>query len=166
MTETLDEKIKEGKYITFMLNKEEYGIRITSIHQIIGMTQITPVPHTPDFIKGVFNLRGKIIPMIDLRLKFGLEFREYDERTCIIVVEISGNGKSYPIGVAVDAVSEVLNITSGNYEETPSFGVSIETDFILGMAKVKEKIKIILDINKVLTQSDIKTLKEMDISSN
>ena len=143
------------KYLTFSLGSEEYGVEILKVREIIGLLDITPVPHTPEFIKGVINLRGKVIPVIDLRLKFGLKPKEYDERTCIIVVEVSNEAGSVMMGIVVDSVSEVLNISSTDIEPAPKFGTNIDTKFILGMAKTKDRVKILLDINKVLTQEEI-----------
>ena len=114
------------------------------------MMPVTPVPRTPDFVKGVINLRGKVIPVIDLRLRFGLDAAAYTERTCIIVVEIQGDSGSVPMGIVVDAVSEVLSIRGADIENTPTFGVKLNTDFILGMAKTDGGVKILLDIDKVL----------------
>jgi len=142
--------VAEGKYLTFSLACEEYGIGILKVREIIGMMSITPVPQTPEFVKGVINLRGKVIPVIDLRLRFGLEATAYTERTCIIVVEIVGNTGAVPMGIVVDAVSEVLNIREADIENTPTFGVKLNTDFILGMAKTDGGVKILLDIDKVL----------------
>ena len=141
---------REGKYLTFSLAGEEYGIGILKVREIIGMMPVTPVPQTPDFVKGVINLRGKVIPVIDLRLRFGLDATAYTERTCIIVVEIHGETGSLPMGIVVDAVSEVLNIRAADIENTPSFGVKLNTDFILGMAKTDGGVKILLDIDRVL----------------
>ncbi|HSO20488.1 MAG TPA: chemotaxis protein CheW, partial [Desulfosarcina sp.] len=127
---------KEGKYLTFSLAGEEYGIGILKIREIIGMMPITSVPQTPGFIKGVINLRGKVIPVMDLRVRFGMPATDYTERTCIIVVEISGPAGTIQIGIVVDAVSEVLNIKSEDMEPTPSFGTKLNTEYILGMAKM------------------------------
>jgi len=143
---------REGKYLTFGLGGEEYGLEILKVKEIIGIMNITAVPQTPKYVKGVINLRGKVIPVIDLRLKFGMENLEYNERTCIIVVDIESRGLSKVImGIVVDSVSEVLNIKGEEIEATPTFGVSLNTDYILGMAKVKGTVKILLDIDKVLT---------------
>jgi purine-binding chemotaxis protein CheW len=141
---------REGKYLTFSLGGEEYGIGILKVREIIGMMTVTPVPQTPSFVKGVINLRGKVIPVIDLRLRFSMETTAYTERTCIIVVEIHGETGSVPMGIVVDAVSEVLNIRGADVENTPTFGVKLNTDFILGMAKTDGGVKILLDIDKVL----------------
>ena len=120
--------------------------------EIIGIMNITSVPQTPVYVKGVINLRGKVIPVIDLRLKFGMDSLDYNERTCIIVVDIATkSGSKVIMGIVVDSVSEVLNIRGEEIEETPTFGVKLNTDYILGMAKVKGTVKILLDIDKVLT---------------
>lgn len=145
---------KEGKYLTFTLAGEEYGIGILMIKEIIGMMPITSVPQTPAYIKGVVNLRGKVIPIMDLRLRFGMPEIAYNERTCIIVVEIPGQSGTIRIGVVVDAVSEVLNIKGEDIEGPPSFGARLNTDTVLGMAKTGGGIKILLDIHRVLNSEE------------
>ena len=150
--------IKTGKYLTFTLADEEYGIGILKVKEIIGMMAITSVPRTPDFVKGVINLRGKVIPVIDLRLKFGMPAIDYTDRTCIIVVEIDADDMTIQIGIVVDAVSEVLNIKEEEIENAPSFGTSINMDYILGMAKIDSGVKILLDIDKVLSAKEIQVL--------
>ncbi len=144
---------KEGKYLTFALSDEEYGIEILKIREIIGMMDVTTVPQMPAFVKGVINLRGKVIPVIDLRLRFGLQPKPYDERTCIIVTEVRGHDGSVQMGLVVDTVSEVVNIGLEELENTPVFGVDVDTHYILGMAKLKGRVKILLDIDKVLTET-------------
>jgi purine-binding chemotaxis protein CheW len=151
---------REGKYLTFSLAGEEYGIGILKIREIIGMMAITSVPETPHFVKGVINLRGKVIPVVDLRLRFGMPEIDYTERTCIIVVEMKGPAGVVPIGAVVDAVSEVLNIKGGDIADTPSFGAKFNTDYILGMAKMGKGVKLLLDIDRVLSSEDIVLLKE------
>jgi purine-binding chemotaxis protein CheW len=153
--ETLE---REGKYLTFNLANEEYGIGILKVKEIIGMMTITPVPQTPSFVKGVINLRGKVIPVIDLRLKFGMEEIDYNERTSIIVVEVRGGTGTVQIGIVVDSVSEVVNIKSEDIENTPTFGTRLDTDYILGMAKLGGGVKILLDIDQVLTDEEISGL--------
>ena len=143
-----------GKYLTFSLAGEEYGIGILKVKEIIGMMAVTAIPQTPLFIKGVVNLRGKVIPVIDLRLKFGMESIEYTDRTCIIVVEIRGKERKIQMGIVVDSVSEVLNIKPGEIEDTPVFGTEVDTDYILGMAKAGGGVKILLDIDRVLSDRD------------
>jgi purine-binding chemotaxis protein CheW len=149
---------REGKYLTFSLSKEEYGIGILKIKEIIGMMPITSVPQTPGFVKGVINLRGKVIPVVDLRLRFGMPSIDYDDRTCIIVVEIEAHGIDVVIGIVVDSVSEVLNIKGEDIEDTPTFGTRLNTDYILGMAKMDGKVKILLDIDEVLGAEDLAML--------
>ncbi len=141
---------REGKYLTFSLAGEEYGIGILKVKEIIGMMAITMVPQTPTYVKGVINLRGKVIPVVDLRLKFGMDAMDYVERTCIIVVEIGRENGNVLIGIVVDSVSEVLNIKGGDIEETPNFGSKLNTDYIWGLAKAGGSIKILLDIDRVL----------------
>jgi len=163
---TLDQAVKAmtittGKYLTFTLDEEEYGIGILKVKEIIGMMEITSVPRTPQFIKGVINLRGKVIPIIDLRLKFGMGEIPYTDRTCIIVVEIDSEKGTILIGIVVDAVSEVLNIQEGEIEETPAFGTQLNTDYILGMAKTEGGVKILLNIDKVLSIEEIAGLDKV-----
>lgn len=155
-----EETDREGKYLTFSLDEEEYGIGILKIKEIIGMMPITSVPQTPDFVKGVVNLRGKVIPVVDLRLRFGMASIDYDERTCIIVVEIGAHGVDVVIGIVVDSVSEVLNIKGEDIEDTPTFGTTLNTDYILGMAKMDGKVKILLDIDEVLGADDLAMLAQ------
>jgi purine-binding chemotaxis protein CheW len=142
---------KAGKYLTFVLAEEEYGLEILKVREIIGMMDITAVPRTPNHVKGVINLRGKVIPVIDLRLKFGMPEIDRTEETCIIVAYV-GN---IEMGIVVDRVSEVLNIAEAEIEEPPSFGVSVDTDFILGMGKANGRVEILLDISKVLTGTEL-----------
>ncbi|MCX5855148.1 MAG: chemotaxis protein CheW [Deltaproteobacteria bacterium] len=159
IVKTMDQAVKsmanrEGKYLTFSLVGEEYGIGILKVREIIGMMIITSVPQTPGYVKGVINLRGKVIPVIDLRLKFGMESTAYTERTCIVVVEIKGGDSKIQMGIVVDSVSEVLNIKPGEIEDTPTFGARMDTDYILGMAKMAGGVKILLDIDRVLSDRD------------
>ncbi|RLB86908.1 MAG: chemotaxis protein CheW [Deltaproteobacteria bacterium] len=140
-----------GKYLTFTLAGEEYGIAILKVKEIIGLVPITPVPKAPSFIKGVINLRGRVIPIMDLRLRFGMEPLDYNDRTCIIVVEADIGESAGIMGLVVDSVSEVSNISAEEIQQTPTFGTQVDTDFILGMAKPEGKVKILLDIDKVLS---------------
>lgn len=151
---------KEGKYLTFTMAKEEYGIGILKIKEIIGMMPITTIPRTPEFVKGVINLRGKVIPVIDLRLKFSMEAMDYTDRTCIIVVEIGIESGMVMIGIVVDSVSEVLNVRNEDVAETPTFGTKLDTDYILGMAKIEGGVKILLDIDKVLSTEEIQAIEK------
>lgn len=139
-----------GKYLTFSLGNEDYGVGILSVREIIGVMEITAVPHTPAYIKGVINLRGKVIPVLDLRLKFGMQHKDYDERTCVIVVEVQGKTSPVQVGMVVDSVSEVLNISAGEIEPPPSLGSASVSENILGMAKIKGEVKILLDVDIVV----------------
>jgi purine-binding chemotaxis protein CheW len=150
----------QGKYLTFTLDDEEYGIGIIKIKEIIGMMPVTTVPQTPEFVKGVINLRGKVIPVVDLRLRFGMDSMDYTERTCIVVVELDGQSGTIMIGLVVDSVSEVLNIKGEEVENAPAFGTRLNTDYILGMAKIEGGVKILLDIDKVLNAEDIAVLEQ------
>jgi purine-binding chemotaxis protein CheW len=141
---------KQGKYLTFAIGDEEYGLEILKVREINGYMDITPVPQTPASVKGVINLRGQVIPVIDLRAKFGMESKEVTEQTCIIVVEVSRNGQRNDTGIVVDRVQEVLFIAGEQIQETPEFGAAVDTDFILGLGKVGKSVKILLDIDKVL----------------
>ena len=161
LAKTTDQTVKaiadrEGKYLTFSLVGEEYGIEIRKVREIIGMMAITMVPQTPQYFKGVINLRGKVIPVVDLRLKFGMEEMEYTDRTGIIVVELHTN---IMMGIVVDTVSEVLNVKAADIEETPSFGAAMNTNYILGMAKAENGIKILLDIDKVMSDQEMVILQ-------
>jgi purine-binding chemotaxis protein CheW len=138
-----------GKYLTFVLDKEEYGIEILKVREIIKVIDITPVPQVSHYIKGVINLRGKVIPVADLRLNFGMEEKPHDEETCIIVLDVAGK----LMGAVVDTVSEVLDIAGEQIEPAPDFGASLDTDYILGMGKIGDTVKILLDIDKVLSDT-------------
>lgn len=140
-----------GKYLTFKLGDESYGIAVLKIREIIRMTDITTVPQMPSYVKGVINLRGKIIPVADLRVRFGIGDAANTEHTCIVVVQITlPTGGKVQTGLVVDAVEEVINIGAGEIEDTPDFGASVDTRYILGMAKVKGAVKTLLDIDGVL----------------
>jgi purine-binding chemotaxis protein CheW len=140
-----------GKYLTFTLQHESYGIDVLQVREIIRLTNITAVPQMPDYIRGVINLRGKIIPVLDLRLRFGFPDAGHTDQTCIVVVQVKlADGKSTPMGLVVDGVEEVLNIADADIEETPDFGAQLDTDYILGMAKIKGAVKALLDIDQVV----------------
>ena len=160
-----------GKYLTFILAKEEYGIPILKVREIIKLLEITSIPKTPGYIKGVINLRGKIIPIMDLRLKFGLEEMEYNERTCIIVVEIAVNDACKLMGLIVDTVSEVVNLATDQIEPPPEYGYQNNQGYLIGVGKVKERVILLLDIEKILSREEsvllkeLKTDKEADVSN-
>ena len=154
-------EITGGKFLTFLLGSEEYGIPINKIKEIIGIMDITSVPRTPVFIKGVINLRGKIIPVMDLRLKFELGEKDYNQRTCIIVVEIDFSGSKRLMGIVVDTVSEVVNIQKNDIELPPQYGGRMDTAFLTGMGKVKGKVILLLDIEQVLNSDEKAQLSEI-----
>jgi purine-binding chemotaxis protein CheW len=156
--EVMDDR--EGKYLTFSLAAEEYGIGILKVKEIIGVMSITMVPQTPAYVKGVINLRGKVIPVVDLRRKFGMEEINYTDRTCIIVVEVKTDTGKVMTGIVVDSVSEVLNVKSADIEATPNFGATMKTDYILGMAKAGNGVKILLDIDKVISSQEMNLMYE------
>ena len=146
---------KAGKYLTFALGKEEYGLEILKVREIIGSMEVTAVPRTPSYVKGVINLRGQVIPVVDLRAKFGMGAAERTQENCIIVVEISSDGRKLFTGIVVDRVCEVLDIAGDKIQEPPSFGATVDTSFIMGMGKVGDAVKILVDIDKVLTTDDV-----------
>ncbi|MFO7932270.1 MAG: chemotaxis protein CheW [Thermodesulfobacteriota bacterium] len=147
-----------GKYLTFNLGNEGYGLEILKVQEIIGMQEITKIPRTPAYVKGVINLRGRVIPVIDLRLKFGMQEQELTRKTCIILVKVQKDDTSLVMGIIVDEVSEVLNISGDQIEAAPSLGSRVDTRFILGMAKTESAVKILLDIDKVLSEEEAKAL--------
>lgn len=153
---------KAGKYLTFTLDREIYGLEILKVQEIIQIQDITSVPNMPSFIRGVINLRGKVIPVVELRVKFALETTDDTETTCIIVVQVrSGNGE-LTMGIIVDEVSEVLDVGAESLQETPSFGGGVNTDFIRGMGKIDKKVVMLLDIDKVLTMSEVEMIAKQD----
>ena len=151
VAEKKDTSAMDGKFLTFILGKEVYGIEILKAREIIGLMDITTVPQTPEYMKGVINLRGKVIPVIDLRLKFGMPEEEHTQETCVIVVEVNNTS----LGIIVDSVSEVSDINGGEIEDAPSFGQGIDTSFIMALGKVKDKIIILLDIEAVLSSEEL-----------
>jgi len=152
-----EQSTRAGKYLTFALAEEEYGLEILKVREIISMSEITSLPKTPEFVKGVINLRGKVIPVIDLRLKFAMEEAPYTDETCIIVVDVDG----VEMGIIVDHVSEVLDIAAGDIEDAPEFGANVDIDFILGMGKAEGRVTILLDISRVIGSEDIASLKNV-----
>jgi purine-binding chemotaxis protein CheW len=152
--------IEGGKFLTFLLDQEIYGIPIKKAREIIGVMEITHIPKTKNYIKGVINLRGKIIPIIDLRLKFGMVEKPYTDRTCIVVIEIVTTGGNYLVGVAVDTVAEVVNIQKTEIDLPPEYDSQIENDFLAGIGKLKDRVVMVLDIEKILSSEDLTYLKQ------
>jgi purine-binding chemotaxis protein CheW len=143
-----------GKYLTFGLADEEYGLGILAVREIIGIQAITAVPKTPDHVKGVINLRGKVVPVIDLRLKFSMEEIAYTETTAIIITQLD----DAEVGIIVDHVSEVMDVSAGELEDLPSLGSSVDTSFLLGLAKTNNTVTILLNINKILGADDLQAV--------
>lgn len=150
-----------GKYLTFLLEQEVYGLEILKVQEIIGIMPVTAVPRTPEFVRGVINLRGKVIPVIDLRLKFMMPLRDNTERTCIVVLQVSNGGHSLTMGIVVDEVAEVLDVKHEQIEPPPAFGTGVDTDFILGLGKVNNKVIMLLDVNRVLLGDELSLLGSM-----
>lgn len=147
---------RAGKYLTFYLDHEEYGVEILKVQEIIGRMPITPVPLTSQYIRGVINLRGKIHPIMDLKVKFGMDQTQITDETCIIVIRTTG----IMMGVLVDRVSEVVSIDAGDIEETPSFGADVNTEYLLGIGKAGGRVRLLLDIEKIITTADVINLKK------
>lgn len=143
------------KYLTFVMAGEEYGIQVRRVREIVGMVPITRVPRTPKHVRGILNLRGKVVPVMDLRLKFDLPEAEYHERTCIIVVDAQGGAGTAMTGVVVDQVTEVVTIQADEIEPPPRTGTHTRSDYILGMAKLRSGLKILLDIERIVAADAI-----------
>ncbi len=159
---TANQLCRPGKYLTFQLDSEEYGFEILKVREIIGLMEITPVPGTPDYIRGVINLRGKVIPVINLRQKFGMEMTEDTKETCVVVLDVKAGNGSILTGVVVDAVSEVLDVKAEQIEETPSFGADVNLDFIMGIGKIKDEVKMLIDIDKIIDTVDLSAVSDID----
>lgn len=154
-----------GKYLTFAVSRERYGFGILKVQEIIKVPHITTVPKCPTHIRGVINLRGKIIPVIDLRLKFGIEPAPYDDKTCIIVITVARGDQTLLLGVVVDTVLEVINFSSAEISESPNYGLNLDSQFIVGMGTRDEMLNILIDIDKVLTHDDGVDIAELSGSS-
>jgi purine-binding chemotaxis protein CheW len=157
----LDINNRAGKYLIFSLGVEEFGTEVLKVREIMGLQDITAIPQVPTYVKGVINLRGKVIPVIDLRLKFGMEPQEYSARTCIVVMRTRQAEGDLMIGMIVDGVVEVLNLVASDIEDTPDFGPGVVTPYLTGMAKVKGKVKILLDIDEVLSTTELQGLSSL-----
>jgi purine-binding chemotaxis protein CheW len=146
---------RAGKYLVFHLGDEKFGIPVQKAREIMGVQSITHVPQTPPFVKGVINLRWQLIPVVDLRLKFAMPEKEYTQRTCIIVTQVTGNRGVVLMGIVVDGVAEVLQVAGADVEDPPNFGKEIEVPYVMGLAKLKGKVKILLDIDQVMTAREL-----------
>jgi len=160
-TDTKTHISRAGKYLTFKLGSEEYGIVIMKVKTIIGLMEITKVPRTPHFVRGVINLRGQIIPIVDMRKKFGMDDVDDTRETTIIVVEVSKADTIQEIGIVVDSVSEVMDIEDEHIDDTPEFGSGFDSDFIIGMAKAKGRVISLLSIEQILSSEDVLSLGKM-----
>lgn len=150
-----------GKYLTVVLDNEAYGIAVLKVREIIRLQKITPVPQMPEFVKGVINLRGRVVPVIDLRIKFGLK-AEIADRTCVVVVQITLDaGRNVQMGLVVDSVEEVVSLTGAEIEPTPEFGARIDTSYLLGLAKIKGVVKTLLDIERVVAPETVERLGQV-----
>lgn len=142
---------QSGKYLTFLLGDESYGLGIRHVTEIVGLQDITALPDVPSYIKGIINLRGKVIPIMDVRVRFGMDVRGYDARTCIIVIDVSGTA----VGLVVDTVSEVMDIDDDQIEPPPTVGSSATQGFMEGVGKLKQEVKLLLNANKLLCEDDL-----------
>ncbi len=154
----------KNKFISFFLDDEEYGVEIRKVKEIIKMMHITPVPNSPFYIKGILNLRGKVIPVFDLRLKFGLEFREYDSETNIIIMDIDTEESKILLGAVVDSVHDIIQFDDGEIETAPAFGVDVDTDSILGIGMFEGKAQILLNIDRILSSEEINMLDKLNMN--
>lgn len=149
-----------ARFLSFTVDGENYCMDILKVKELMGMTAITPLPRTPSFIRGVINLRGRIIPVIDLRLKFGLPYEEYTKRTCIIVVEVAYEGETVLMGLVVDAIQEVVSIPEEKLSKIPYINARIKSEYIRGIADTPEGMKIVLDVLKVLSEEELSEVKQ------
>ncbi len=156
-TQSVSTNKNSGKFLTVVIDNEAYGIAVLKVREIIRMQKITPIPQMPGFVKGVINLRGRVIPVVDLRVKFGLQ-DTFAERTCIVVVQVNLPASVVQMGLIVDSVEEVVNLTPAEIEPTPDFGTRIDTTYILGMAKIKGVVKTLLDIDRVVAPSTMESI--------
>ena len=159
--ETVSHASLAGKYLTFKLAAEEYGLEILKVQEIIKMMEITKVPRTPAFVRGVINLRGKVIPVVDLRMKFEMDHLDTTDKTCVIVVQVRKGDGVVTMGIIVDEVSEVLDVTGEQIEPAPSFGTAVDTSFILGMGKVGKRVLMLLDVDRVLSGGEMDSIGAM-----
>jgi purine-binding chemotaxis protein CheW len=148
------------QYVTFSLGKELFGVEVTRTREILSLTPVTRIPQTPEYMLGVINLRGQVVPVVDMRLKLGLPIKEETEDTCIIVVEVQVDGEPITVGALADAVREVLEIRSDQIEPPPRLGTRLKTEFINGMGKVDDAFLILLDIDRVFSSDELMILQD------
>jgi purine-binding chemotaxis protein CheW len=152
---------RAGLYLTFVLGSETYGIEILKVQEIIGMMRVTAVPKTPEFVRGVINLRGRVIPVVDLRRKFGMESKGDTDRTCVIVLQVARVEGHVTMGIIVDEVAEVVDVAGEQIEPPPTLGAGVRTEFVLGMGKIEDAVVILLDVNRVLSDDEMEVLQEV-----
>ncbi len=154
-----------NKYLIFTINSEDYGVPISKVRQVIRYVKITPIYEASDFLKGVINLRGKIIPIIDMRAKFGIQEKEYTDRTVFIIVDVLGTKEIYNIGISVDSVQDVVDILGENMEKTPDIGLKLKSHYLEGIAKVDEKMVMILNMDKILTSDEVVGIGKLELEN-
>ena len=164
MTSATKEAIEQRQYLTFLLANEEYAISILRVKEIIGFDTVTSVPKTPNWIRGVINLRGNVVPVVDLAVKFGLAARPVTKTTCIIIVEWQMQTQNTMMGVMADAVSQVMDISAGEIQEAPSFGTRVKVDYLQGMAQMGKKFALLLDLDKVLSAEESADLRDLPVN--
>ena len=157
----MEAEAKAGLYLTFVLGPETYGIEILKVQEIIGIMRVTAVPQTPEFVRGVINLRGRVIPVVDLRLKFGMEFKDDTDRTCVIVLQVGREDGHVTMGIIVDEVAEVVDVARDQIAPPPALGAGVRTEFILGMGKIENAVVILLDVNRVLSDGEMEALQDV-----
>jgi len=152
----LNDAVDTNQYVTFLIGSEVYGVEVLRVQEIIGMTRVTQVPNSMHFMKGVINLRGTVVPVVDMRLRFTMEEKDYDNFTVILIVEVKGT----MIGMIVDSVSDVVNIPVKDIQDTPHFSASIRTDYIKGIGRIEEDLVIVLDVDKILSHEEIEKIEQ------
>jgi len=165
MTSAVKEAVDQKQYLTFFLSGEEYAIGILRVKEIIGYDIVTTVPKTPNWVRGVINLRGSVVPVVDLAVRFGLGERQVTKTSCIIIIEGQSENRNTMMGVMVDAVSQVMDIAAGDIQAVPAFGTRIRVDYLQGMAQQGKKFALLLDIDKVLSGDEAMGLQELALSS-
>ncbi len=152
----LNDAVDTNQYVTFLIGNEVYGVEVLRVQEIIGMTRVTQVPNSMHFMKGVINLRGTVVPVVDMRLRFTMEEKDYDNFTVILIVEVKGT----MIGMIVDSVSDVVNIPVKDIQDTPHFSANIRTDYIKGIGRIDEDLVIVLDVDKILSHEEIEKIEQ------
>jgi purine-binding chemotaxis protein CheW len=161
MTTATRESVEQQQYLTFLLANEEYAISILKVKEIIEYDTVTTVPKTPKWVRGVINLRGNVVPVVDLAVKFGLEAKPVTKTTCIVIVETLYESQTTTIGVVADAVSQVMDLTTGDIQPVPEFGTKVKVDYLLGMAQLGKKFALLLDVDKVLSTDELLNLSDV-----